>query len=395
MDLVGAACCGAGAVVVMMGGNASSSLSALALAIGFYGVHRVVRTGLTKALIVSPAAMWGLANLWSFVPDRLAPDALAASSLLSQAPANLAAAVSLVALLAMVFAARPRLGVGLATAAMVALGIGLLLQLVPSTRLGAEPSSIALLVLGTEVGWRVVAAQLSALCMFLTGIGPLAVEPLPRRGGAIVGAAGAMLLSAGIAGHRLRIPNESMGAMVGIGLVWLVGSILSAIGLGAMARAGAKPAGWIGVGLVVLGIFGLIPALLLFERTEANAYGFVMATPFALLGIGIALLGWRGAPLELARKVLGGLFVAAFAGGSLAWLATYVVLARIVPAREPWSFARLTLEPMATYGLVLWAALLLYLASPPRAGAIHGASTGTPAPGAVPQGGPGRGFGSV
>ena len=111
-----------------------------------------------------------------------------------------------------------------------------------------------------------------------------------------------------------------------------------------------------------------------------------MAMPFALLGIGIALFGWQGAPFEAARKVLGGLFVAAFAGGALAWLATYIVLARVIDAREPWGLARLTTEPMASLGLVLWAALLLYLAYPPRAGGLHRSAMPQPTQGGRPPG---------
>jgi hypothetical protein len=49
-------------------------------------------------------------------------------------------------------------------------------------------------------------------------------------------------------------------------------------------------------------------------------------------------------------------------------VATWLALAHVVRAHEPWAFARITVEPLASYGLVAWAALLLYLASPPVVG---------------------------
>lgn len=342
-------------------------MSAFALALGFYGVHRALRTGLTKALIAAPALMWLVGHLWEFVPERVVDRVTQLSPLVQAAPANLGMTVFLVALTSMAVAARSRLGAGLSTATLVALGVALFFRIVPSTYLRADPGPVQLLVLRTEAGWSSVALHLSALCMVATGVGAVAVPPLPRRVGAVAGVAGALLLSAGVTGLQSGSARASAREMVGLGLVWLVGNTLVAVGLGAMARAGAKVAGWIGVGLVVLGILGLIPALALFENTDRNAYGFLMSMPFALLGIGVALFGWNGAPFEAARKVLGGLFVAAFAGGAIAWLATYIALARVVNAREPWGLARLTTEPLASLGLVLWAALLLYLAFPPRA----------------------------
>ena len=162
--------------------------SALALAVGFYGVHRAMRTGLTKALVVAPAAIWALGNAWRVVPDRLTQTVLSEPSILVQTSMNLATTVFLVALLAMAIAARRRLGAGLSTATCVALAIGLVFRLVPSTRLENAPGTFALLALATESGWLAVAAHWSGLCMFLVGVGPLAVQPLPRRRGAIAGA---------------------------------------------------------------------------------------------------------------------------------------------------------------------------------------------------------------
>lgn len=57
--------------MVIMRGGESTPVSALALALGFYGIHRALRTGLTKALIATPALVWLLEHLWSFVPERL------------------------------------------------------------------------------------------------------------------------------------------------------------------------------------------------------------------------------------------------------------------------------------------------------------------------------------
>ena len=117
-----------------------------------------------------------------------------------------------------------------------------------------------------------------------------------------------------------------------------------------------------------------------------------------LVALGIALFFRIVPTTHLLRTVpgAGALLVlrteagwSAFAGGALAWLATYIVVAGMFNAREAWSVARITTEPMASLGLVLWAALLLYyLAFPPRAGGVHGPAMSPPVPGGPPHGPP-------
>ena len=352
--------------MVILRGSASEPVGALILFLAFYGVHRVMRTGLSKALIAAPAVVWIVASFWSFVPESVVRSIGAASPMLMKAPESLSALALSIVLLTMVGLARGRIGAGVSTLALVALGLAMLLRLLPSPDLQHEATSFTVLLAGTGKGWGYVARTLSALCMVVIGVGPIVVQPLPRRGGAIAGAIGATLLSAAMVGLPHFIAPYNAGALVVFVLLWVVASILSAIGLGAMAGAGAKPAGWIGVGLVVFGIVMIFPGLAIFEKADTNAYGLFMSTPFSLLGIGLALFGWKGAPLELVRKVLGVVLVTAFATGTLAWLATFLGFARVVNSREPWSLAHLTAEPLAMYGLLFWAALLLHLAYPPR-----------------------------
>ena len=384
MDVVGGALCAIGAASLLRG-SPGDSVGALLLFMGFYGVHRALRTGASQALIAAPTIVWLAFNLWTFVPESLVDGISKASPTVERAPEAIGSIVLVAALLAMVAVARERLGAGLSTLALVALALSLLLRITPSTGRESLESSFTLLLTGMTKGWGFVARTLGALCMILIGVGPIPVRPLPRRGGAVAGAIGGTLLAAGIVGLPTTIHTYNEGALGVFVLLWLTGGILSAIGLGAMARAGATPAGWIGVGATVLGLVMLVPALAIFEKTSSNAYGFVMATPFGLLGIGVALFGWKGAPLEVARKALGVAFVTAFATGTLAWIAVFLARARVTNAREPWSLARLATEPLATYGLLLWAALLLYLAWPP--GPKAPAAMPLPAPPA-PQGPP-------
>ena len=363
MDPLSAALCGLGAMVIASG-TATTSTGALALFAAFAGVHRALRTGASRALIGVPAVVWILGNLWTFVPDRVVASIAPSDSLVRRTPASLAELVLVVALLVLVAIARARLGRGLSTLALVALGLDLLLRVVPTSQVGS-PESLVVLLGASETGWRVAGKLFAAVCFFLVGLGSIPVPPLPRRGGAVAGAVGATLLCAVLAGlpHRVHPPGD--GALFVLGLLWLTASVLTAVGLGAMARAGASPAAWIGVGLVVLGILALVPALLVFERMDENAYGFMMATPFGLLGVGLGLVGWKGAPLETARRVLGVLLITAFAAGTLAWCGVFLALARITNGMEPWGLARIATEPLAVHGLALWAALLVYLASPP------------------------------
>ena len=363
MDPLAAALCGLGAIVIASG-EVTTSTDSLALFAAFAGVHRAMRTGASRALIGVPAAIWILAHFWSFVPDRVVESIAPLNSFLNRAPKSLSGIVLLVALLVMVGGARARLGRGLSTLAFVALGLDLLLRLVPTSHV-VLPGSLVVLLGACENGWTVTGRLLGALSMFLVGLGPISVPPLPRRGGAVAGAIGGTLLSAAIAGLPQHVPTGSEGALLVLGLFWLAASVLTAVGLGAMARAGASPSGWIGLGLVVLGIFGLIPALALFAESDVNAYGFTMSIPFGLLGIGIGLVGWKGAPLETARKVLAAVLITAFAAGTISWLAVYLALAHVTSGRDPQALAEITIEPLAILGLALWAALLVYLASPP------------------------------
>jgi hypothetical protein len=167
---------------------------------------------------------------------------------------------------------------------------------------------------------------------------------------------------------------ETLAAVTGF--FFLVASILLACGAGAIARAGGGAAGWIGVGLVVLGLLSVVPSLAILSRgTDTAQVMFGMATPFALLGLAIALFGWKGAPLEAARKLLAAAFAIAFVAGTLAWFALFLSLLRVTDSRAPWRIFELVTRPTGAYALVSFAALLLYLAAPPQPQAIQSGSS--------------------
>lgn len=365
MDPLAAAFCGLGAAVVL-GMDGDDAPGAFLLFLGFYGVYRALRTPATKALIPVPALIWIVGHLWDLLPDKLVDTVAPSSSVLHRAPYNLSATLFLAALVVVTASARHKIGAGVSMLSFVALGIDLLFRLLPTSTLQNDSSSFIALVVYTETGWHFLARLFGAVCMVLAGVGPIAALPLPRRAGAIAGACGALLLSACVVGSPTHVSGSNDGILITLAFLFLVGYILVAVGLGAMARAGAKVAGWLGVGLAVFGILGLVLSITIFEKTQDNAYAFVMSTPFALLGIAIALAGWNGAPLELVRRAIAATLAAGFAGGGLAWVTTYLALADIYDAREPWILAHKTTEPIAAYGFAAFAALLVYLAWPPR-----------------------------
>src|SRR5690606_13555890 len=133
--------CGLGAALIL--GSPRASVSTLLLFAAFYGVHRAIRTNVSKVLIGTPALVWMLGNLWSFLPQALVEAIQRESPLLGRAPENLSATVLAVALVVMVAAARARLGGAVSTLAFVALGIHLFFRLVPSSLFEAADARAA------------------------------------------------------------------------------------------------------------------------------------------------------------------------------------------------------------------------------------------------------------
>src|SRR5688572_13784876 len=107
MDPLTAALCGLGGMVILSG-RASTPAASLLLFAAFYGVYRATRTGMAKALIAFPAAIWLVANLWSFVPESILDAVASPPSLLRKAPENLSSILLIVALVIMVVGARAR-----------------------------------------------------------------------------------------------------------------------------------------------------------------------------------------------------------------------------------------------------------------------------------------------
>lgn len=367
MDPITASLCGLGAVAIATGGG--DAISCLLLFLGFWGVRRATKLPVTNALLGVPALVWLVSHLYTFLPDRL-ERALAGLSLgkgmVEHAPENLGAMLYLVALLVLVVTARAWIGTVLATTTCVVLGFNLLCRLLPTTEIASSPGDLGNVILATDHGWASIGVKLAAIGVFAIAVGPLGVQPLPRRGGAIAGAIGAMLLVATTSGTAASGYRAETLAVV-TGFFFFVASVLVACGAGAIARAGGGGAGWAGVGLVVLGLLSAVPSGLLLERADHSSLMFGMATPFGLLGLAIALFGWKGAPLETARKLLAAAFGIAFFAGTLAWFAVLLAALRVTDSRSPWELYTSVTRPTASYALVAFAALLLYLAAPPQA----------------------------
>jgi len=174
----------------------------------------------------------------------------------------------------------------------------------------------------------------------------------------MLGAVGAVLVAATL---RAQVRDAAVLAVLA---TLLVAWVLSAVGLGSLAREGAGAPAWAGMGLVIAQlVVGFPVGFAVFSRMLDKNFADVVAMtmPLGLVGFGIAALSARVLPLGAARGLVGVLFfVAAF--GALLTLLTFFVGSRL---RDPVWPLEAFMRPATVLGMSLWASYLAFVALPP------------------------------
>jgi hypothetical protein len=364
MDPLTALLCGLGAVMVSLGGGSGSASDALALGAGLYGVHRATQKGIGRVLVAVPALLWMLAHFWKILPeaaDRFQHGAW------SMAPSHLASFMTLGLYFATVVLARQKIGTGLAGLTMGALGFASFVAfLALFTDSGSTPDAV---LHQTASGWGHVAITLTSVCWLVLGLGPITVPALPRSLGAIAGAVGASLLAALVSGAGSRGEGSSTMRLLVL-LALFLGWVLAAFGPGALARAGAGPVAWTGVGLIVVQVvFGLPGAAFLDEATGRGSMGGmpITAMGLGLLGLALTALAARSIGLDKPRSFTAVLLLVGVFGAMQLWFGYMLLALRVYRRNTPGWPVEILSRPAMTLGLVLWAACLVFLALPPAA----------------------------
>lgn len=360
MDPVSAALCGAGAAVVLMGGIGDGSpMGLLVLGGAFYGMSRATRSRAVLGLMGALLVVWFLNHFWTFVPEKLLGTGFGQpNEKHHDAPAWWAEALMHVTLLASVFLVRSKIGWGLTsltTAAMAIAGLA---------RVGSavDNGSVAGFFDPIASGWFSVIRGLVAAAWIIVGIGAPPPAAISRRVAPMLGAAGALLITATLAPAARGSDAAELAQMATMVVAW----VLSAIGLGSLARAGAGTPAWVGMALVIAQlVLGFPVGLVVFDKMANEQFINVvaMSMPLGLAGFGIAALAGKALPLGAARAMIGVLFlVAAF--GALLTVFTVLVHSRL---HDPfWPLSSL-MRPATVLGMSLWAAYLGFVALPPKA----------------------------
>lgn len=367
MDPIGVAFVGFGAALAAVyASEASDSIVfAALLAAAFWGAHRLVRARVTAGLPFVPLAAWAIARFWSVVPERLTSRFLAGHEVIRAAPRGVASLLLAASFAVVLVVGRARIGRALATLAVVAIAIDLLASaasLVPD-----RGTSAAVLFDAVASGWSAVSSGLLCASWLALAVGRLNVQPMERPGFAVVSAIAAMLLAATLRGA----PDRAADAVsVVIFVTYAAALVVAAIAFGGLARV-AGGAAWAAMALAIVQLLAIVPVVAILDRNALGGLG--LATPFVLIGFGAVAIRARGLCLRGPRAAAAVFVSLAAAGALVAWLATWLSASRVLHLTDPfWTLGAVT-RPAGYAGLVVWAAVIAYLAAPP----LH-ASKSTP-----------------
>lgn len=353
MDPITALLCGAGSAFLLLGGR-GAIVSALVLCAAFYGVYRATRSRAALGLMAPLTLAFVLQAFW-----RLAGGDVH-EGFVHDAPEFLGDLVFAGTLIGLAVVMRAGIGKGLVGLVAATLGAAMLAR-VFAAALSLGSVDVRSLVPFFSSGFHAlmlesrvfVAAALLVLGAKLGG------APARRPLGLVLGAAGMTIL---VASLGTQVGTKTFAdALPWLG--WLVGWVLTAVGVASLARNGAGAAGWVGLGLVVLQI--PVGGALTVAMTDQMHYARPDMHPMmvsAFLGFGgvaIAAFAGKGSPLPRARFTAACLMLAS-AHGALVQLATMGLRVRHAPG---WGAM---MGSLFDFGLPLLAAYLVFFAAPPK-----------------------------
>lgn len=361
MDPIAAALCGAGAVWIMTGVHGASLMDLFVAAGAFYGISRVTRSRAVLGLLGVLVVVWFLDHFWTLVPTKLFSVGFGAENAKHHdAPDWWAGVFMHGALLVSVILARAKVGRGLTVLTIVAFAIALLSKFASTLwdmgRLEHEETLIGAIA----SGWSGVSIWLAASSWLVVGLGPPPGPPISRRVTPILGAVGSLLIAATLGVHLRDV--SVLVVLATMFVAW----VLSAIGLGGLARAGAGAPAWVGMAFVIAQlVLGFPLGFFAFNRLMDSNFPDVvgMTMLLGLSGFGIAAIAARALPYGAVRGLIGILFLVGAAG---AVLALFTVLMGSRDVDDPFWPLRDLMVPATSVALTLWAAYLAYVAFPPE-----------------------------
>lgn len=356
VDPIAAVLCGVAATLVGFG-HGQSLGGWLLLAAGFYGIARASGSRAAPWLIGAV----GAAFLLSETRELVDPSFSFAEEhpTLVAAPTWIANRIVEATFLAAVVVAQRRSGFGLFALAVGAAGIALAFGMLSDALepKAGEPNSFAFtLVEGIDRGWSVLSSRLEMVVFLVLGLGAPAVSATPRRPSAVAGAIAASLLAATLAAFPKV--GDYVVCIATAAAAW----VAMAVAIGRLRGIGGGGAAIAGLVLVILQVLALGLVMVGMEDASSRPIAFTMGLGLGFLGLGIAVFVPSALPLPRVRYLIGGAFLIASAGATLA-LARHVGKVRSNPY---WGATALG-EPAGVIGFVLLAAYFAFLAAPPEA----------------------------
>ena len=361
MDPIAAVLCGVGAAFLLFGAHGTSLIDALVLSGALYGISRVTRSRAVLGLLAVLVVVWFLDHFWTFIPTKLLDVGFGgAHAERHDAPAWWANVLLNVTLLVSVIFARGKLGRGLtfltASAFAIAIASNFASTLWEMGRATHEENLLGAIA----SGWRGVSVRLAAVAWVVVGLGAPPGPAISRRVMPILGAVGALLI-----GTTLGVQFQEASLFVLLATMF-VAWVLSAIGLGGVARAGGGGPAWAGMALVIAQLVLAFPiGFVVFNRRMDSSFPDVVAMtmPLGLTGFGIAAVAGKALPHGAIRGLIGILFLI---GASGAVLALFTVSLGSRDAETSFWALRDLLIPATSLATTLWASYLVYVALPPE-----------------------------
>jgi hypothetical protein len=263
-------------------------------------------------------------------------------------------------------ATRKRVGVALTALTLFALAVSAIVSalfVVLPESLMRSSFGMWLDMIGT--GWANVLPALFASSLALIGVGPTGLEPSTRKGFAITAAIGTALLAAAVSStpEELRGGHAfpALALLATMGVAWIV----IAIGFAGLAKERFGGTAWAVLGLAIAHLIICGPLPFIGHAVDDHIRVVIAPVGLGMLGLAIAMLAARNAPLPTMRLAVGALLVLGTLGSCFTSSGIVLHEALDMHIRDAdWGITRLTMT-FGVMGMSAVAAYLAILATPP------------------------------